>query len=75
MEKKSFLDLLPYKGKWHLTKEFEEVNSLGHPTKIFTKEMEAYGFNDYMGIGDIIASSVAAYCRWIAPNTSGMYPQ
>jgi arylsulfatase len=24
-----------YKGKWHLTKEFETVNKLGSPTKIF----------------------------------------
>jgi len=44
-----------YKGKWHLTKEFETVNELGTPTKIFTQEMEAYGFSDYFGIGDIIA--------------------
>src|SRR5262245_16775004 len=44
-----------YKGKWHLTKEFETVNKLGSPTKIFTEEMEAYGFSDYYGIGDIIA--------------------
>jgi len=35
-----------YKGKWHLTKEFETVNKLGSPTKIFTEEMEAYGFSD-----------------------------
>ena len=34
-----------YKGKWLLTKEFETVNDLGTPTKIFTKEMEAYGFS------------------------------
>jgi hypothetical protein len=40
-----------YKGKWHLTKEFETVNELGSPTKIFTKEMEAYGFSDYVGVG------------------------
>ena len=38
-----------YKGKWHLTKEFETVNKLGTPTKIFTEEMEAYGFSDYIG--------------------------
>jgi len=44
-----------YKGKWHLTKEFETVNTLGTPTRIFTQEMEAYGFSDYFGIGDIIA--------------------
>jgi arylsulfatase len=34
------------KGKWHLTKKFETVNELGSPTKIFTKEMEAYGSSD-----------------------------
>jgi arylsulfatase len=50
-----------YKGKWHLTKEFETVNELGSPTKIFTKEMEAYGFSDYIGIGDIIAHDRGGY--------------
>ena len=50
-----------YKGKWHLTKEFETVNELGSPTKIFTAEMEAYGFSDYVGIGDIIAHHQGGY--------------
>lgn len=50
-----------YKGKWHLTKEFEEVNELGSPTKIFTAEMEEYGFSDYFGIGDIIAHHEGGY--------------
>jgi len=50
-----------YKGKWHLTKEFETVNELGSPTKIFTKEMEAYGFSDYFGVGDIIAHDRGGY--------------
>jgi len=50
-----------YKGKWHLTKEFETVNELGTPTKIFTQEMEAYGFSDYFGIGDIIAHDRGGY--------------
>ncbi|MBK7902104.1 MAG: sulfatase-like hydrolase/transferase [Proteobacteria bacterium] len=50
-----------YKGKWHLTKEFETVNKLGTPTKIFTQEMEAYGFSDYVGIGDIIAHTQGGY--------------
>lgn len=50
-----------YKGKWHLTKEFETVNHLGTPTKIFTQEMEAYGFSDYFGIGDIIAHHQGGY--------------
>ena len=50
-----------YKGKWHLTKEFETVNELGSPTRIFTKEMEAYGFSDYLGIGDIIGHDRGGY--------------
>jgi arylsulfatase A-like enzyme len=50
-----------YKGKWHLTKEFETVNKLGTPTKIFTEEMEAYGFSDYFGVGDIIAHTRGGY--------------
>lgn len=64
-----------YKGKWHLTKEFETVNKLGSPTKIFTEEMEAYGFSDYVGVGDIIAHTQGGYlhdgittamaCSWL----------
>jgi arylsulfatase len=50
-----------YKGKWHLTKEFETVNELGSPTKIFTREMEDYGFSDYLGVGDIIAHTQGGY--------------
>jgi arylsulfatase len=50
-----------YKGKWHLTKEFETVNSLGTPQKIFTSEMDAYGFSDYFGVGDIIAHTRGGY--------------
>jgi len=50
-----------YKGKWHLTKEFETVNELGSPSKIFTKEMEAYGFSDYFGVGDIIGHERGGY--------------
>ncbi len=50
-----------YKGKWHLTKEFETVNKLGTPTRIFTAEMEAYGFSDYLGVGDIIAHTRGGY--------------
>ncbi len=50
-----------YKGKWHLTKEFETANDLSAPEKIFTKEMEAYGFADYLGIGDIIGHTEGGY--------------
>ena len=50
-----------YKGKWHLTREFETENKLDAPTRIFTQEMEAYGFSDYLGIGDIIAHTQGGY--------------
>ncbi len=50
-----------YKGKWHLHKEFETVNKLWSPTRIFTPEMEQYGFSDYFGIGDIIAHTQGGY--------------
>ncbi|MDM0085742.1 sulfatase-like hydrolase/transferase [Variovorax sp. J31P179] len=50
-----------YKGKWHLTREFETVNEHGNLTKIFTQEMEAYGFSDYFGVGDIIAHTRGGY--------------
>ncbi len=50
-----------YKGKWHLSREFETENTLEAPTKIFTQEMEAYGFADYLGIGDIIAHTQGGY--------------
>lgn len=50
-----------YKGKWHLHKEFETVNQLGSPTRIFTREMEDYGFSDYFGVGDIIAHTQGGY--------------
>ncbi|HWS78770.1 MAG TPA: sulfatase-like hydrolase/transferase, partial [Thermomonas sp.] len=52
-----------YKGKWHLTREFETENKLSDPAnfKTFNSEMEAYGFSDYMGIGDIIAHTQGGY--------------
>jgi hypothetical protein len=50
-----------YKGKRHLNKEFETVNKLGTPTKIFTQEMMENGFSDYFCIGDIIAHHQGGY--------------
>jgi len=50
-----------YKGKWHLTEEFETANNLNTPTKILSAEMEEYGFADYFGIGDIIAHTEGGY--------------
>jgi arylsulfatase len=50
-----------YKGKWHLNEEFETANKLHAPKKILVDEMEAYGFSDYFGIGDIIAHTEGGY--------------
>ena len=50
-----------YKGKWHLTEEFETVNKLHSPKKLLSEEMEEYGFSDYFGIGDIIAHTEGGY--------------
>jgi len=50
-----------YKGKWHLTEEFETANKLHSPKRILTEEMEEYGFSDYFGIGDIIAHTEGGY--------------
>ncbi len=50
-----------YKGKWHLTKEFETANKLHSPKELLVDDMEAYGFSDYFGIGDIIAHTEGGY--------------
>jgi len=50
-----------YKGKWHLTTDFETINKLHAPKKILNEEMEAYGFSDYFGIGDIIGHTTGGY--------------
>lgn len=50
-----------YKGKWHLTAEFETVNKLHQPKRILVDEMEEYGFSDYFGIGDIIAHTEGGF--------------
>ena len=46
-----------YKGKWHLNKEFDTRE----PDKLFTREMEAYGFSDYVGVGDLIGHTLGGY--------------
>jgi arylsulfatase A-like enzyme len=46
-----------YKGKWHLNKEFDSQE----PEKLFTKEMDAYGFSDFVGPGDIIGHTLGGY--------------
>jgi len=50
-----------YKGKWHLTDEFETANDLHMPKRILSEEMEEYGFADYYGIGDMIAHTEGGF--------------
>jgi arylsulfatase len=50
-----------YKGKWHLTDEFETANKLHQPTRLLSAEMEEYGFSDYFGIGDMIAHTEGGF--------------
>jgi arylsulfatase len=50
-----------YKGKWHLTDEFETANDVHMPKRILSEEMAEYGFADYFGIGDMIASTEGGY--------------
>jgi arylsulfatase A-like enzyme len=50
-----------YKGKWHLTDEFETANDIHMPTRILSEEMAEYGFADYFGIGDMIAHTEGGY--------------
>ena len=46
-----------YKGKWHLNKDFDTQE----PTRLFTSEMDAYGFSDYVNPGDIIGHTLGGY--------------
>ena len=50
-----------YKGKWHLTDDFETANDLHMPTRILSEEMAEYGFADYFGIGDMIAHTEGGF--------------
>jgi arylsulfatase len=47
-----------YKGKWHLTGGDFDVEN---PEKLINKEMEAYGFSDFNGIGDLVGHQLGGY--------------
>ncbi|HEX6592919.1 MAG TPA: sulfatase-like hydrolase/transferase [Moraxellaceae bacterium] len=46
-----------YKGKWHLNREFEREE----PDHLFTKEMEAHGFADFVWPGDVLTHALGGY--------------
>ncbi|SDD56844.1 sulfatase-like hydrolase/transferase [Ruegeria marina] len=45
-----------YKGKWHLDPGFDK-----NERSLLTEEMEAYGFADYFGPGDIIGHTLGGF--------------
>lgn len=47
-----------YKGKWHLAGGDFDVEA---PEKLINKEMEAYGFSDFNGIGDLVGHQLGGY--------------
>ncbi len=46
-----------YKGKWHLNAAFDTHE----PTQLFTKEMDAYGFSDFVWPGDVLVHTLGGY--------------
>jgi arylsulfatase len=46
-----------YKGKWHLNRDFDTQDA----EKLFTSEMDLYGFSDYRCPGDLIAHTLGGY--------------
>jgi arylsulfatase A-like enzyme len=46
-----------YKGKWHLNRKFDSEDS----DRLFTKEMDEYGFSDFFSPGDIIGHTLGGY--------------
>jgi arylsulfatase len=47
-----------YKGKWHLTRAFDQSSP---PERLFTAEMEPYGFADYVSPGDVVGHTLGGY--------------
>ncbi|HSO07382.1 MAG TPA: sulfatase-like hydrolase/transferase, partial [Pelomicrobium sp.] len=46
-----------YKGKWHLNAAFDSPD----PDRLFTSEMESYGFADFAWPGDVLAHALGGY--------------
>ncbi len=50
-----------YKGKWHLSRELSTHDQQALPSKKMSKFIETFGFNDYVGIGDVIGMTQGGY--------------
>jgi arylsulfatase A-like enzyme len=46
-----------YKGKWHLTRSFDQEQ----PEKLLNTEMETYGFADFNSPGDLVGHQLGGY--------------
>jgi len=46
-----------YKGKWHLSRKIDAEEA----DRLFTREMDDYGFSDFFGPGDIIGHTLGGY--------------
>lgn len=46
-----------YKGKWHLNPEFDR----DEPDRLLTREMETYGFADFVWPGDVLTHTLGGY--------------
>jgi arylsulfatase len=46
-----------YKGKWHLTRSFDQEE----PEKLLNTEMEKYGFADFNSPGDLVGHQLGGY--------------
>ena len=47
-----------YKGKWHLTRAFDQQLP---PERLFTRDMEVYGFADYVSPGDVVGHTLGGF--------------
>lgn len=48
-----------YQGKWHLNADFDREQ----PDRLFTREMDAYGFSDFVWPGDVLAHTQGGYAN------------
>jgi arylsulfatase len=74
-----------YLGKWHMSEELEEVEvgNIPEPDLALLNEvMRGHGFEDYIGVGDIIGMTLGGYrtdefttstaIRWLRGETPGL---
>jgi len=50
-----------YKGKWHMSLDMDTTDMMAMPDVGFNKDLAAYGFDDYIGIGDVIGMTEGGY--------------